>query len=131
MRALAGCAAALAAAAGAAAAHAQAEVENQDPRIVQMIVYGDDPCPVSTGEEIIVCARRPEEDRYRIPEQLRDAPGTNVSWAVRARTLEMATDTGIQSCSTVGPGGFTGCWAEMMRQARRGQTIDPTGQRVP
>lgn len=130
MNPLAGCAAALTACAGAAAANAQVPIEEPDPRIVQLTVYGDDPCPVSTGDEIIVCARRPEEDRYRIPERLRETPGA-VAWARRIETLEMATDTGIQSCSTVGPGGWTGCWAEMMRQARRGQAIDPTGQRVP
>ncbi|MFN3593030.1 MAG: hypothetical protein ACK4TG_12710, partial [Thermaurantiacus sp.] len=30
-----------------------------------VLVYGDDPCPKSENpDEIIVCARRPEEERY-------------------------------------------------------------------
>ena len=29
-----------------------------DTRISQLIVYGADPCPESTAEEITVCARR-------------------------------------------------------------------------
>ncbi len=132
MKALMTWAAALLAATGATAAHAQASPDATEPRISRLIVYGDDPCPVSTEEEIVVCARRPEDDRYRIPEPLRglDDPAGE-SWAARAETLEYVGPTGIQSCSTVGPGGFTGCWAEMMRQARRNRTIDPQGQPVP
>lgn len=90
-------------------------------RIVRVVVYGNDPCPATTGDEIIVCARRSDSERYRVPEELRDEAlddPENVSWAARAESLEYVGRTGIQSCSTVGPGGFTGCWAEMMRAAR-------------
>jgi hypothetical protein len=101
-------------------------------RVSQLIVYGDDPCPVSTAEEIVVCARRPEDDRYRIPEPLRGTgQRSEQSWAANARSLEMVGRTGIQSCSTVGPGGFTGCWAEMMRQAREDRRTNPEGQPIP
>lgn len=134
MKALTGCATALIAAAGATAATAQIDEEPaRDPRIQQLIVYGNDPCPVSTGEEIIVCARRPEDDRYRLPERFREDPQrrVNISWARQAETLEMATRADVLRCSTVGPGGFAGCWAEMMRQARRNSAINPEGQRVP
>ena len=128
------CAVALAAAGGIAAASAQTadDLAVVDPRIVQLIVYGDDPCPASTEEEIIVCARRPEEDRYRIPEPLRGASDpAGESWASRVQSLEMVGETGIQSCSTVGAGSFTGCWAEMMRQAREDQRYNAEGQRIP
>ncbi|HEY0627334.1 MAG TPA: hypothetical protein VGD10_11450 [Allosphingosinicella sp.] len=89
-------------------------------RIRQVIVYGNDPCPRGSGDEIVVCARRPDNERYRIPETLREGERRRdgESWAVRAESLETMGETGIESCSTVGPGGFTGCWAEMMRQAR-------------
>jgi len=102
-------------------------------RVSQLIVYGDDPCPPSTTEEIVVCARRPEDDRFRIPEPLRGSSrvSDNESWASTARSLEYVGRTGIQSCSTVGPGGFTGCWAEMMRQAREEARTNPEGQPVP
>ena len=85
------------------------------------MIYGNDPCPVSESE-IIVCARRPNNERYRIPEGLRgpspDDPASQ-SWAERAETLEYVGRTGPQSCSPVGPGGFTGCWNQLMRSARQ------------
>ena len=48
---------------------------------------------------------------------LEDDPASE-SWASRVESIEYVGDTGIQSCSTVGPAGFTGCWAQMVRQAR-------------
>jgi hypothetical protein len=104
----------------AAAALPTAPATAQRPPITRVVIYGNDPCPVSENE-IIVCARRPDKERYRIPEQLRNgdpADPKNQSWAERAESLEYVGRTGPQSCSTVGPGGFTGCWAEMMRAAR-------------
>ncbi|HEY0113951.1 MAG TPA: hypothetical protein VGB59_12505 [Allosphingosinicella sp.] len=119
------------AAAGAAAAMlcpaCPAEAQANE-RIARLIVYGKDPCPrSSSGDEIVVCARRPETERYRIPKELRDdAPGEDpesTSWAQRAQSLEYVGRTGIQSCSTVGPGGVTGCWAELMRAARNDRRV--------
>ena len=120
-------------AAALAAEAQQPQADTGGPRVNQVIVYGNDPCPVSTAEEIVVCARRGEDDRYRIPEPLRGNTEIrdNQSWAVNARQLEYVGRTGIQSCSTVGPGGFTGCWAEMMRQAREDRRTNPEGQPIP
>lgn len=80
-----------------------------------VLVYGDDPCPRSENpDEIIVCARRPEEERYRIPKELREAEravaaSDNVP-AQRASLLATReATTGAGSCSTVGAGGWTGC----------------------
>ena len=93
------------------------------PNIAEIIVYGNDPCPRgANGEEIVVCARKPETERYRIPKELRDAPSTDPasqSWANKAESLEYVGRTGIQSCSTVGPGGWTGCFAKMLSEARQ------------
>ena len=91
-----------------------------DTRISQLIVYGADPCPESTAEEITVCARRPEEDRYRIPENLRNDPNdpANDTWTERATELQYVGQSGIGSCSPVGPGGATGCYEELVRNAR-------------
>lgn len=91
-----------------------------EPRINQLIVYGDDPCPTSTEEDIVVCARKPEADRYRIPENLRGDPNDpkNESWVNRATELQYVGRTGIGSCSTVGPGGSIGCFEQLVRQAR-------------
>jgi hypothetical protein len=112
---------ALAAGAGLAAeASALQSGSNSGRRVNQIIVYGSDPCPPSRGDDIVVCARRPEDDRYRIPEPFRGNTDLrdNQSWAANARSLEYVGRTGINSCSTVGPGGFTGCWEKMMRAAR-------------
>jgi hypothetical protein len=91
-----------------------------EPRVNQLIVYGQDPCPPSTDDEIIVCARKPEGDRYRIPENLRDDPNAavNQSWANRASELQYVGRSGTDSCSPVGPGGQTGCFARLVNQAR-------------
>ncbi len=109
---------ALAAPAAAQNAAPPAGSAGADSRVNQLIVYGNDPCPQS-ADEITVCARRPEADRYRIPEPLRDTenPESN-SWANRALELQYVGRTGIQSCTPVGPGGATGCLMQLINQAR-------------
>lgn len=113
----------LAVAAALAAVPGEAQNRNsRADRITRVIVYGNQPCPRGADGEIVICGRRPSQDRYRIPEALRD-DGTdddpeNVSWAARNESLEYAGRSGIQSCSPVGPGGQTGCIAELIRAAR-------------
>jgi hypothetical protein len=92
-----------------------------DLRVNQLIIYGDDPCPESTDpNEVTVCARLPDSDRYRVPPNLRDNPNepANNSWANRATELSYVGRTGTDSCSTVGGGGFTGCFNQIVTQAR-------------
>jgi hypothetical protein len=69
-------------------------------RVSEIIVYGNDPCPRSTDDEVVVCARKPEGERYRIPERLRTGGPrqTREAWANRARALETVGSTGINSC---------------------------------
>jgi hypothetical protein len=83
-----------------------------------LVVYGDDPCPPSQGDDIVVCARRPEEERYRIPAPLRrEGRRTEQSWGTRAAELDEAQRDGRpNSCSVVGSFGQTGCTADMLRQ---------------
>jgi len=88
--------------------------------VAEVIVYGTDPCPRSTDDQVVVCARRPEAERYRIPEKLRSS-GTRQqteAWAKKARVLETVGSTGINRCSPVGPGGYTGCLTQVIREAR-------------
>lgn len=88
-------------------------------RTISIVVYGDDPCPKSTEDEIVVCARRPEEERYRIPKELRKAPEdvTARAWGDRALALDEISRAGMpNSCSPVGSGGQTGCMEMLMRQ---------------
>ncbi len=92
-----------------------------------VIVYGDDECPASTDDVIVVCARKAEGERYRIPEQLRssDSP-QNRSWADRVESFEMVGAFGTMSCSPVGAGGVTGCTQEMIRKAYADKDAAPT-----
>lgn len=82
-----------------------------------LIIYGDDKCPESEGENIVVCARKPETERFRIPEELRHSAGPP-SWRDRAKSLEYVGRSGTASCSASGTGGWTGCWSSLMSQAR-------------
>ena len=51
-----------------------------------LVIYGEDKCPTNAdGDEIVICVRRPAEERFRIPKELRDQDvrPQNQSWAVR------------------------------------------------
>lgn len=84
-------------------------------RVRMLIVYGDDEVAPPQGDEIVVVARLPEADRYRIPEALRfsDDP-ENMAWARRIEKLDMVGRFGTMSCSTAGAGGFTGCTQQLI-----------------
>jgi hypothetical protein len=99
----------------------------QNTKDSEIIVYGTDPCPRSTDDEIVVCARKPETERFRIPEKLRQGGSlqSRQSWAARAKQFEVVGRTGINSCSPVGPSGFTGCTQQLINQAfnERGEQV--------
>jgi hypothetical protein len=89
-------------------------------RITQAIVYGQDNCPVAAGDEIIVCARLPEGERYRVPELFRGGDllnPKNEAWANKVTSLERIGRFGTDSCSPVGLGGFTGCTQDLVASA--------------
>jgi hypothetical protein len=92
----------------------------QQNAIAEIIVFGNDPCPRSTDDQVVVCARRPESERYRIPPNMRQSgtPQQMQSWAVRSKSLETVGSTGINSCSPVGPAGYTGCLEKVIKEAR-------------
>jgi len=102
---------------------AQGEVAGPSAeRIRQVIVYGDDPCPASTGGEITVCARQEEKERYRIPKELRENPDfgstRNEAWANRVKSIEYVGKSGTESCTPDGAGGVTGCFTKLAAQAK-------------
>lgn len=83
-----------------------------------LTIFGNDRCPTSNGEEIVVCSRKPEGERYRIPEELRRTEGRgNETWGDRASSIEYVGRSGVQSCSPVGAGGASGCFKELARKA--------------
>ncbi|WP_033075634.1 hypothetical protein [Sphingopyxis sp. MWB1] len=111
---------------GSAAALPANAQQNQGPaagesdKINQVIVYGDDKCEPSSADEIVVCSRLPESDRYRVPPMLRGNPldPRNEAWANRVVALERVGRFGTDSCSPVGLGGFTGCTQDLIAGAR-------------
>ena len=111
--------AAMAVVAGLAVSPQAASAQTSD-RVNEIVVFGTDPCPRSTDDDVVVCYRVPERERYRIPERLREGGSLQerTAWASKARTIERGGRTGIQSCSPVGPAGYTGCMEQMVRGAR-------------
>jgi hypothetical protein len=105
----------------------------QRTKVSEIIVYGTDPCPRSTDDTVYVCARKNESERFRIPEALRAGGSlqSRQSWAARARVFETVGATGVNSCSPVGPGGFTGCSRQLTRQAFRELREDASSNSAP
>lgn len=88
-------------------------------RILNLTVYGADPCPQGEGDEIVVCARRPESERYRIPKKLREKPAVSggPGWGSQVATMEQVQRQTLPgSCSVIGSNGSTGCIAKMLEQ---------------
>lgn len=99
-------------------APAAAQDDSGGEAVNQLIIYGDDACPPSTSDQITVCARKDEAERYRIPEALRGAEDPrNEAWSNRVLTYEAVLDSGTLSCSPAGAGGWTGCTQQMIDQA--------------
>jgi len=114
--------------AGLLAVPAQAQDKPGD-RVNQLVIYGDDPCPQSTDDEIVVCARKDENERYRIPETLRSGDlgdAKNQAWSERVKSYEYVGKSGTNSCSPTGAGGFTGCTQALLQQAYAEKGIDDT-----
>jgi hypothetical protein len=111
-------AATLATAGGFAALPAPAEAQSSQ---MEVVVYGNDPCPRETESQVVVCHRVPENQRYRLPknQQLQGSRQERQSWANKAQSVMTAGNTGINSCSPVGPAGHTGCLIQQIRQERQ------------
>ena len=120
----------LAALAAAAPALAQDEPAPSSTRESQIEVYGQDACPQSTDDEIVVCHRRPEEERYRIPAPLRHSrENVEQAWGARAHTMdEVSRQVLPNSCSTIGSYGQSGCQQAFINQwyaSRRASRAGP------
>ena len=71
-----------------------------------------------TAEEIVVCGRRDAPEPYRLPIRPDgfDPQGAVESVSRERHKLIQEGDAGIGSCSTVGPGGYTGCFHRDVRR---------------
>ena len=94
-----------------------------ETRLSTLLVFGNDPCPQSTEDEVVVCARQPESERYRIPKQFRGRQynaARDGSWAGTAKVLEYVSRQGLpDSCSPTGSYGQSGCFRKFLEQNRR------------
>ncbi|WEK45539.1 MAG: hypothetical protein P0Y56_10900 [Candidatus Andeanibacterium colombiense] len=112
---------AFALASGLAAAIPAPAFAQEDPgdSVDLVIVYGNDPCPASPdATRIVVCPRMEENERYRIPPNLRSSDDpANEAWASRVESLETVGASGVNSCSASGYGGFSGCTQQLIKQA--------------
>ena len=105
---------------------APAQAQSAEEKVNQLIIYGDDACPQSTANEITVCARKDEAERFRIPEGLRESSAPdNRAWSDRVLAYETVGATGTLSCSPVGPGGMTGCVGKLIDTAYAEKRGDP------
>jgi hypothetical protein len=77
-------------------------------------------CKTVDPDEIIVCGSRKRDERFRLPDRngpfdpagdMKSVMNERVGWAAEG-------DTGTQSCSAVGPGGWTGCMIKAWKQER-------------
>ena len=78
-------------------------------------------CKSIDKDEVIVCGNRGRDERFRLPDRSKDpfdpfgdtksVMNERVGWAAEG-------DTGTQSCSAVGPGGWTGCMVKGWKQER-------------
>jgi len=111
----------------------QAATGQPPKRVRQVTLTGDQKCPESTAEEVVVCGR--DDEPYRIPKGLRDnkpIPAQNQSWVNRAATMDQVGRVagGIpDTCSPVGTGGQSGCsmtWNRQFADERRARRAEQT-----
>ena len=112
---------------------AQASTGQPPRRVRNVTLTGDQKCPPSTSDEIVVCGR--DDEPYRIPKALRDdrpIPAQNQSWVNRAATMDQVGRVagGIpDTCSPVGTGGQSGCsimWNQQYQADRRARRAEAT-----
>jgi len=84
-----------------------------------LIIYGNDKCPTNkAGEEVVVCARRPESERYRIPSELREGTAGSSNNGAAVSAMATGGTAGSSTCSNIGGGGGSNCFANQMRAAK-------------
>ena len=90
-------------------------------RVRSVTVTGNQPCPKSTANEVVVCSRAGEDEQFRIPTQFRELPhpAANNSWVNRAALIDQVSReaSGLpDTCSVVGSGGQTGCAMQQLKR---------------
>lgn len=106
-------------------AEGPAEVSKSAPVNGVLVLYGNQRCPTDNdGNEVVVCVRRSASEQFRVPKELRELQITpeNEAWAAKSGATLAAGEgaNAIGSCSTVGPGGQSGCFLQAAR-ANKGE----------
>ena len=93
-----------------------------------IVIYGNDPCPRE-----YICIRKGESERYRLPKdpQLQGNRQQRQSWAKKSQQLMTVGNTGVGSCSAVGPGGREGCLVQQINQAKQEAKEAQEGSQPP
>lgn len=95
-----------------------ADPVQEQRRIINVVVYGDDDCPVAKApDEVVVCSRRPETEKFRLPPAVRSqTQRPEEGGGSRALAIDQIGRAGPDSCTAVGPAGASGCArSEFMR----------------
>lgn len=92
-------------------AHAQGVDVPTAPRQRFVTVFGNEKCPKSADpNEIVICARRPADEQFRIPTAVRNTPFIARKDDVSARSALVSRANGADpACSAVGTSGQFGC----------------------
>ncbi len=109
----------------------QPAAAQQADRVID--TYGNEKCPSSNGQEIVVCRNHPADEKYRIPKELREqapspqAAGNN---GLAAMSSTGATGVQINSCNSIGAGVAVGCVkqeADAWKAGQQAQKKDEEG----
>ena len=74
--------------------------------------YGDEKCPSSNGQEIVVCRHHDIQEKYRIPKDLREqAPSPQAAGNNGLAAMQSTGGTGVQinGCNSIGASVAVGC----------------------
>lgn len=112
-----------------------ASAQSQD-RIID--VYGDEKCPASNGQQIVVCRHHDAQEKFRIPKDLRDQEPAGQSVGGNSNAVSAVNSTGgtgtmqVNSCNTIGAGVNAGCTLQQNAKWKAQQRADKKAeQNIP
>jgi hypothetical protein len=110
-------------------------------RVRSVTLSGNEQCPKSQGDEVVVCSRINPDEQFRIPKELRNTAepaAKNQAWTNRVAVADRASrvNGGVpDSCSPVGAAGQSGCalainnaFAAEKRAAEKNDSMIPGGR---
>lgn len=127
--------------AAAAQSRAAGDTGRTPQRVRSVTLQGNEACPTSQGDEVVVCSRINPDEQFRIPKELRNTAepaAKNQAWNNRVAVADRVgrANAGLpDTCSPVGTGGQSGCalainsaFAAERRAAEKNDTMIPGGR---